>query len=571
MRSLAETLKKANSILQQTVRQFVQTVYFCSNAQIRLRRCPRIMADWHHSNYNPLILLTSDSEPTNFYPSSSDSTQSAKHLPNSDDVNKRALLIHVIEHWKWKTSEHQHPAHEPSCHSFTYQSSSPATVPSNKQGTYSASNEMQANTTDKSHRRDDFTSEVGDDDDRKTIATIKKRDRPLPTSSKRRKEMSRSHSALSESINSKLLTPQHNNRLASGSSGSKKSHKAAPIFIAPKKFSSPSYSSPGNLFDDCLRIGQKPILKRQSSFNDADNTGRAFHWTPAPPPSSSRFPVGTIMPSQRNSNDDDSGDENVPQSLLIRDNRTRKKPVVVKPDSRPHLFLPSTILITDPSGLSHVFDPDFDMQETNNVVPGAEENTHSIDTNTLGPNSIFNYESALPDVIIIPPTPPVIHNKHKLQSIGEELEEEEDDEEQAEEKPTSPKDKIFSRELDRFDVLSRSRQAMLSVQPPIVDPKSTDNDREPLTRRWSDSFFDRDQEISSPPTAKPLKKPPSILSMPKLPIPTTVKVSLGKYLLMKLHLTSNSKDEPTDLLLALDPAKKRTVRRSPNRKRYQTH
>jgi hypothetical protein len=530
------------------------------------------MTDWHHSNYNPLMVLpnqstlslTSDSDPT-----SSDSTHIARHLPTGVDVNKRALLVHVIEHWKWKTSEHQHPEHEPSCHSFTYQSSSPTTASSNTQGTYCPPNEMQTNTADKSRRRDDLSSEVDDEDDKKSVVTIKKRNRPLPTSLKRRKEMLRNHSALNESVNTKLLTPQHKNHLASGINEPKKSHKAGPIFIAPKKFSPPSYSFSGNLFDDCLHTGQKPILKRRSSFSDVDNTDRSFQWVAEPPQSPSRFPVRLVMASQRQGNDDDSGDENIHRSLLIRDNRTRMKPVSVKFDSQPRWSLPSTILITDPSGFSHVFDPDCSIQETNDVILDVEQDTHSIDTNTLGPNSIFNYESVLPDVIISPPTPQMIHDKHKLQSIGEEREE--DEEQDADEKPTNPpNDNMFARELDRLEALSRSGQAMLSVQPPLGDQSSTDDNREVLTRRWSDSCYDREEDIHPTLAAKPLKKPPSIPVMPKPSVPPTVKVSLGKYLLMKLHLSSNSKDELTDPSLTMDPSKKRTVRRSPNGKRYQT-
>ena len=517
------------------------------------------MADCHHSGYNQsTLLLTSNSDPMSYYPARPGSTHIARDLPtdDDDDAHKRALLINVIEHWKWITSEHQHRGNEHSSDTFTYQPSLPATQSSNNEGTYEPSNERQANTTDKSHRRNGFSNK--DDDNEKSIMSMKKRDRPLPTSAMRRREMLKSPSALSESSDTKLLTPHQRNRVNLGTGRSKKSHKAGPIFIAPKKASSPSYPSSVHHFDDCLQTGQKPILKRHGSFNSVDNT--------APPSSSSsRFPVTSIPASQRSSSDDDSDDENDHRSLLIRDKRIRKAPSIGKSDSQPHPSLPSTILITDPSGLSHVFDPDFDAWETNDVTPIPAEGAHSLDTNTLGPNSIFNYESALPDMIIIPPTPPVIRDKHKLHSIGEELEDEE--EEEAEEKPKGSHDTLFSRELDRVETKPRPRQATLNVQPPVQNHNSTENNQESLPRRWSDTTSDQEPAVNSPSPSKPLKKSLTAPVVLKPSAPSTVKVSLGKFLLMKLHL---SKDDLTDPSLSPELPRKRTVRRSPNKKRYQT-
>ncbi|CAF4491427.1 unnamed protein product, partial [Rotaria magnacalcarata] len=61
-------------------------------------------------------------------------------------------------------------------------------------------------------------------------------------------------------------------------------------------------------------------------------------------------------------------------------------------------------------------------------------------------------------------------------------------------------------------------------------------------------------------------------STTKQTINPPVKLSLKKYLLMKLHLASSSKDDESNMLSpTINPPKMRLVRRAADKKRYQTH
>jgi hypothetical protein len=197
--------------------------------------------------------------------------------------------------------------------------------------------------------------------------------------------------------------------------------------------------------------------------------------------------------------------------------------------------IPSAIFITDPYGLSHTFDPNNDVREkTNNNDQSSDDDSNPTNTNTLFPNSTFEMSSP-PDLVIIPPTPPIILDKHTLQSIGEEGEEEQEENE--------------------------NNQNNLNIQ----TKDQNQLDKEPLGRRWSEGPVDEEkQQIPSSPS--PLMKMPSAASVKKPTETPPVKLSKTKYLLMKLHLISPSKDDESNIT----PPNKRTVRRSNDRKRYQT-
>jgi hypothetical protein len=453
-------------------------------------------------------------------------TQQLTDHDNKNGTNKDALALQVIQHWKSKTLNHQASSH-------THFSSKH--MPNITTTSY-LSNEIPSNETDKNSNKDDLS--INTDKTEK----MKQRVKPIPASYLRRRP-----NLQNDFSNPQLLTP-HNKIKPSGTT-TKKPKSSSTIFIAPKKNPSPPLSFSTRSYDDSLQIKRKPILEKQTTVPDDQNSLLMINWAPAPPTSPGR----SFVSKSNNSPDEDSSDDSDNESLLIR-----KKVCTKKKHQQSHpLFptcsnIPSAIFITDPYGQSHTFDPSSDLQtQFNHTEQRSDENSDSIDTSALGPNSTFDISSP-PDIEIIPPASPVMHDKHILDIIGEEEEDNPDDK------------NIFSKQLDQIKTSSRSRQTNLNVQ----NNNTNQIEPKPLSRRWSDGTDDGEKEKNSS-THASLIKTASTASIIKPTETLPPKVSKTKYLLMKLHLTSSSKDDESTIS-STTPPKKRTVHRSMDKKRYQT-
>lgn len=212
------------------------------------------------------------------------------------------------------------------------------------------------------------------------------------------------------------------------------------------------------------------------------------------------------------SDDDETSDHEIRQeSLYIR----RKAPVpkrcrVTNSVSHDHLSIPAAVFITNPQGHCQTFDLESEtLKETTNL-------SHSVTV----PSLLDKYST--------------------LQSIGEETEENDDD-------VDHPHQKTDPNRLSESD----------------------EERRIPLGRRWSDGVVsDEDEQSRTSSQPRPLTKMSSVTTImkPEATIKTPVKISKTKYLLMKLHLKpSVNKNEETT-----KKPEPRTVRRSTDKKRYQT-
>jgi hypothetical protein len=242
--------------------------------------------------------------------------------------------------------------------------------------------------------------------------------------------------------------------------------------------------------------------------------------------------------------DETSSEDGIHESLLIRNKNCQKKPVKtqVKYPLPLNIILPTALYITDPNGHSHLYD-------LNNDLPEELMSSQRIIEND---NIPLNTKSEM--------SPSSDSDKYALHSIGEE------DEESIEKNTNNGS--ILSKELDRIEAFTRSRQTNTNIQNNNVDRKQNENDRNPLGRRWSVGVVSDDDEPSSP----SMIKTSSVTSVMKQSTNPPPKISKTKYLLMKLHLTSSNKVDDSNVSTTnlLPPPPKRTVRRSSNKKRYQT-
>lgn len=431
--------------------------------------------------------------------------QEEKHsnpqLNNHNHENK------IYQNGKFKSLDSQHTSNNYFPQQFVDQHKS----------TNNLSNETSSNHTDKNSNKDELSTNTDESD--KSSMTMKKRVTPIPASYARRRP-----NLVNQSANTKLLLPHNKTKITN-------KKQSTPVFIAPKKTSPQRHSFSSLSFDDSLQIKPKPILERQIASVDDNNSSSMTNWTPAPP-------VRFHAHSSGSSLDEDSDDNEIDrESLLIR-----KKHPKIKKQQKFNFAIPidsntpSAIFITDPNGRSHTYDPDDDGAEDANI---SNEQTldnvfNSTDTNTLDPNSTIDI-SSIPEIILIPPSPSIMLDKHTLHSIGEEEENEEEN--------------------------GNGNQTNLNVH----EKDENQIDKEPLGRRWSDGVVDQENEQLLP-SQTPLIKMASAASVTKQTETPPPKISKTKYLLMKLHLASSSKDDESNN----SQPKKRIVRRSTDKKRYQT-
>jgi len=371
-----------------------------------------------------------------------------------------------------------------------------------------SSDEILSNQTDKNSNKTSNATTINtiDESEQSSNHMMKKRVTPVPASYLRRRPNLQSNASDSN-------TSQHVKRTNSLPT-SKKSTIPSPIFIAPKKSSPQPHSFSALACDDASYHKRRPVLERQTPVHDDVNTMAMNNPSRSPQP---KF----FIQSSSSEHDENSSDESDHESLLIRKKQT---PVTLTQINSNHS--PLAIFITDPSGNSFTYDPDhFAQCKNDHNEQTVDHDSEHTDTNTLGPNTTIN-SSSTSDIEIILPASPVKHDKHILHSIGEEEEEYEKNNDEEENNSTTMKK----------------------------------NANEPLDRRWSDELVKQNQDEGS-------SLPPSV-SLNQIPptVHTPTKLSKTKYILMKLHLTSSSKDDDTNV----SPPKKRTVRRAGDKTRYQT-
>ena len=505
---------------------------------------------------------------SNFYASAANRTLLNAHRPstteNDDGLSQKAFLVHAVERWRLKTWEHQQATTKPFHPASPYQSLWAKASSTN--GTLSSSNEIPANKTDSESDKHELSIKF--DESEKTGAAMKKRTSPIPASYLRRKPHLKSNTTSHDSSKPKSLAIQAASKPAAETTASKKLTRSVSVFIPPKRSQSQTQPFCPRVLADAREYKENSSLKRQNAMTDDQSSWTKIEWNPAPICTLKR--VRSLDRSYRDANLLD--DANRDGSLLLRNRSTLKTPWSPQNQSSngslpncPCAF--SSIIITDPEGHSHPFDPDQPIQRRDEVVASHGEDSSLTDGNTLAPNSTFADESPSPVIIITPSTPQLVHEKHTLNSIGEEEEEEEEDDGDGNGKAAAAiqNDSIFSKELVRLEALSRSRQNSLNVHQQGDDDTHT----ELITRRWSDGVS-QPQSAPSPSTpAVPMAKSAASVPVKSNPLPSP-KFSVGKYLLMKLHLTSSSQDDLANVSTATTVEEQRTVRRSSKKTRYQT-
>jgi hypothetical protein len=495
----------------------------------------------------------STTEMPNYYSSTRHRTLITKHVSDDDDqpnsVPNEEFIIQIFQHWKIKTLEHQQALNNSGNNTTSNHFSQ--TLPKTVLPIKTSSNATIPNETLLNNNKDDISNII---EQEKPITTMQKRVSPVPKSYIRRKDaLKKSTSAPNECSNPNLLSPNGKTKLTTTTTVStttgRKSPKQGPIFIAPKKTPPSLPPRPSSLcsFDESIQTKRKTTLEKQNSPNDEQSLSPTW----APPPSTRSYVQSSC--SAFDDDDQSSSDEIDYGSLLIRNKKSLKK--TPKHNIKyflpipPNIIIPTAVFIIDPNGHTHRLDFNDDSFEDLVNTPRIVENIYP-DT---------SYDQSPSSIAITPPTSPVNHDQYALHSIGEE-------EEDVLEKNNN-NGVILSKELDRIQAISRPR-ASTTVQYTDVDQNQDEEFKLPLGRRWSEGAFSDDENHLQPSQSR-IVKTPSATSVVKQSIAPPVKLSRTKLFLIKLHLAP-SPNKDVDSNTSLPPSKKRTVRRSSDKKRYQT-
>ena len=485
----------------------------------------------------PSSLLTQTDMPS-FYSSPRHRALITSHVTEHDDdydpnaIYKDALILQIFQHWKIKTLEHQQAINN--AKNLEKSNEHSDTVPPVE----SHPPETSSNNTEPE----------------KPVTTMQKRVTPVPASYLRRKQsLKKCISSPSEFIDPNFLAPCAKTRsrtistaTPSSSTSPKRIQKQGPIFIAPKKTSPSPIPRSHSLFsfDESVQMKRKENMERQcTSPDDRNAVPISPSWTPAPPTCTRFFvqsPGSPLDDDDETSSDDGAGYE----SLLIRNKNPLRR--LVKPQQKyqlsPNIIIPTALYITDPDGNAHLCDLNNDLPDELNDSPRIIENDN-IPMKSKGELSSSSDS-----------------DKYALHIIGEE-------DEESFEKNTN-NGKILSKELNRIEAFKRSRQTNLTAEHKDTNGNPNEPNGNLLGRRWSDGLVSDDDQARSPRLVK-MSSATSVVKQTATPPP---KMSKAKYFLMKLHLTSSSKDDDSNVSTANLPPHppKRTVRRSSNKKRYQT-
>jgi hypothetical protein len=539
------------------------------------------MTEFYHHEQQQQKELTEPSsivtrtEMPSFYPATKHRTLITKQLTDRDDdddddpnsIYKEAFIVQIFQHWRDKTFEHQHAMNHSGNNTTSDDFSSRESAHTVSTMEISDTETIPPETS--SNNNKDEVSNINEPG--KPITTMQKRVKPIPASYARRKEAFKKSIPLpTDFLNPNLLAPYTKNKSRT-TAATKKNHRPLPIFIAPKKTQPSPIPRSFSLFsfDESNHNKRKHTFERNISVNDDQfsppispicaptppisptrTTAPPIPstWAPAPPTTPSRF---CVQSPGSPPDDETSSDDGCNESLLIRNKKGLKKPTKTNKERNPfyvppNIIIPRAIFVTDPNGYSRSYDMNGDFMEDIGLIIDDDVVLSNINNEMNRPVSPSNLE------------------KYSLHSIGEE------DEESIEK---NNKDGIIlTKELNRIEAFKRSRQTNTDVQK--NNTNLDENDKVLLGRRWSDSVVSDDDEHTQPPQSR-LVKMASTTSVTKQPTTPPAKVSITKYLLMKLHLTSSSnKDDDSNASTNQPPPppppRKRTVRRSSDKKRYQT-
>lgn len=489
-----------------------------------------------------------------FYGTTRNRVYTKTNLAQHNDENnayKEDSISQITRTWKLKTIDHQYLSKSERSHPFIDQISLTESTTINS--IPNLSNESLSNNIDKNGNKDELPVRVDESD--KSIIAMKKRSAPISSSYMRRRPRLKDNTSPKESFDTQSLATDNKTKFTETKTSIKTVEKSVPIFIPPKKPSSRSHAFSTYPFNDPFETKQKPIFKLQSTFADKNNSSSTTNWVPTSPLSQASSHMQTVSSSHDESSNNDSDQRN----LLVTNSKTKLNDEQRSSSCEIYFNIPSVILITDPDGYSHVFNPDADSKESKGIHEEIlNDGPYPTNTNTLYPNSVIDL-SVPTDIMNTSSVSSTKLGKHTLDSIGEE------DEEDIEE-PTKNLGHIVSRELERMETLNRLCQTSSYIIRKADIEFHYDTNKEAINRRWSDGVFNQNKTSTS---SSKIKRT-SWTSVKQQSDDVPVKLSITKYLRMKLHFTSSNKDNKSNISSSeVDPQRKSITHHRTDQKRSQ--
>ncbi|CAM4751858.1 unnamed protein product [Rotaria magnacalcarata] len=532
---------------------------------------------YHKNERQNKLSNQSTSELSSFHTKKNENSPTMKKNLTDDDNNngmhKNISTTQVVPYCESKTSDQQQATYNQVSQTLVDQLS--LAESSNMNIIANLSNQTLSSYTDKNSNKDELPTII--DEPENSIMKIIKRNKPITKSNLRQRTNIKDNSILNEPSNAQISVNHYKTKSDEAKIPIKRNEKTITIFIPPKKSSTPLYPFSVCPLDDSLQNRQKSYFKQPNKFAENNTSLSNTNWTQA----QSLNLLRTHMQSSGSSYDENSTDESDNESLFIRKPKPKIIDQQVNSSIRLNINIPSAIFITDPYGHSYKFNPDTDTQQIYDCEQQSfDDDSKLTDICSLSPNSSYDTCSSS-EIVSNTSIALTSLEKHRLHSIGEEEEEEDDDQ-------NHDKSYVSSKELNRIEASDRARETTSNKKTNKDDSDETkaDTDKDLLGRRWSDGNTDNEKfqiptaivkassstSIEKIPSATSIAKAPSAISTTKQTINPPVKLSLKKYLLMKLHLASSSKDDESNMLSpTINPPKMRLVRRAADKKRYQTH
>ncbi|CAF3404873.1 unnamed protein product [Rotaria socialis] len=475
---------------------------------------------------------------------------------NNNEMHKTTSTTQAVPYRGSKTSDQQQATYNQVSRTLVDQLS--LTESSNMNIIVNQSNQTLSSCTDKNSNKDELSTI--NDEPKNSITKLIKRNKPITKPNLRRQANIKDNSILNEPSNAQISVNHYKTKSDKAKIPIKRTEKTIPIFIPPKKSSTSLYPFSASPLDDSLQNRQKSCFKQPNKFAENNNSLSNTNWTEA----LSTNLLRTRMQSLGSSYDENSTDESDDESLFIRHSKSKIIDQQVNSFMLLNINIPSAIFITDPYGHSYKFNPDTDTQEIYDCEEQSFDNDSKLTViSSLSSNN--SYDTCSPSEIVSNTSIALPSlEKHRLHSIGEE---EEDG------------DQNSSKEFNRNEVSNRARETTSNKEKNKDDSDATkvDTDKDLLGRRWSDGNTDDEKlqittSIVKASCSTSIAKAPSATSITKQTVNSPVKLSLKKYLLMKLHLASSSKDDESNMpSQTINPPKRRLVRRAADKTRYQTH
>lgn len=535
---------------------------------------------YHHEQQTKFLtsspLITQANMPS-FHPSTRHRPLVTRQLSNTDNddpdpIYKDALIIEIFQHWKAKALEHQN-----SINNAENIAKSNHFTQALKRETSSTQIQNTEKTVQENTTNNTISESLTITESQKPIETIQKRPIPLPPSNVRRRSATKKNLVTpnTTTLNPNLLAPHTKNKYGTTNNptgppyGAKKPPKPSTIFIEPKKTQP---SMPPRSFGS-FSCDEPHQMKRISSFEkqnvpDDDQNPSAVSSTWIPP---SRAVVPRAISYLQNNSfydDETSSDESNYESLLIRNKKYVKTTTTNNSEKNIHidisnLIIPTAVYVTDPDGNSQMLDFDEDSIEKHFSTGRFLDNDFMATSKNVSNVNVVSNSCSSSTVVKSSSSERIFQEKYTLHSIGEEEGEEERD------GPISKYNgnkNILSTEPDRTTVSQKLKTTKSNTNQP-------ENNQIRMSRRWSDGSVSDDDDNTLRLQQRAVVKMPSTPSIAKQASTPTSKVSIRKFLLTKLHLTSptqNNDNSNTALITTHPPRPKRFVHRSSDKKRYQT-